>query len=59
MAKVTFVSFMTSVVAIWGLNSHTDAMPDARFAVESVEKSVYLQIVLQLIGHFLLNSLHD
>ena len=59
MAKVSFVCVLASAAAIWGLNVHKKSLPESQSAAESVQKSVYVQIAVQLVGHYLMNSLHD
>ena len=57
--KVTIVSTLASLAILYCLNSHKVLMPEAQSAAESLEQSVYFQIALQLVSHYLMNSLHD
>ena len=59
MQKVTVVSLIFSIAAIMLLNAHKANVLEVRSTVEQFQKSIYLQSTLQLLSHYLVNSLHD
>ena len=59
MLKVTCASLLVSGLFLWGLASHQGAFVQVSHVADSLKQSIYFQMVLQLVGHYLINRLHD